>query len=49
MHLKRKAQRLPVIDENKRMVGMLRLGDLSYAASQRTAAEVIKAVASHHA
>jgi CBS domain-containing protein len=45
----KRVRRLPVIDENKRMVGMLSLGDLSHAVSQRTAAEVIKAVASHHA
>jgi CBS domain-containing protein len=42
-------RRLPVIDENKRMVGMLSLGDISHAASQRTAAELTKAVSAHHA
>lgn len=42
-------RRLPVIDQKKRMVGMLSLGDISHAASQRTAAEVIKAVSAHHA
>lgn len=42
-------RRLPVIDENKRMVGMLSLGDISHAASQRTTAEVTKAVSGHHA
>ena len=42
-------RRLPVIDEKKRMVGMLSLGDISYAASQRTAAETLKAVSAHHA
>lgn len=42
-------RRLPVIDENKRMVGMLSLGDISHAASQRLAAEVTKAVSGHHA
>jgi CBS domain-containing protein len=41
-------RRLSVIDENKRMVGMLSLGDISHAASQRTAAEVTKAVSGHH-
>ncbi len=45
----KRVRRLPVIDESKRMVGILSLGDLSHAASRRTAAEVIKAVASHHA
>jgi CBS domain-containing protein len=42
-------RRLPVIDENKRMVGMLTLGDLAQAASQRMAGEVMKAVSAHHA
>ena len=42
-------RRLPVIDENKRMVGMLSLGDISHAASQRIAAEVTKGVSAHHA
>jgi CBS domain-containing protein len=42
-------RRLPVIDEKKRMVGMLSLGDISHAASQRTAAEALKAVSDHHA
>ncbi len=45
----KQVRRLPVIDENKRMVGMLSLGDISHAASQRTATEVMKAVSSHHA
>jgi CBS domain-containing protein len=42
-------RRLPVIDEKKRMVGMLSLGDLSHAASQRTAVEALKSVSAHHA
>lgn len=42
-------RRLPVIDEKKRMVGMLSLGDISHAVSQKTAAEALKAVAAHHA
>jgi len=42
-------RRLPVIDENKRMVGMLSLGDISHTASQRIAAEVTKRVSAHHA
>ncbi len=40
--------RLPAIDEHKRMVGTLSLGDISHAASQRTAAEVMRAVSTHH-
>ena len=45
----KQVRRLPVIDKNKRMVGMLSLGDISHAASQRIAAEVTKAVSAHHA
>ena len=44
----KKVRRLPVIDENKRMIGMLSLGDISHAASQWTSAEVMKAVSAHH-
>lgn len=44
----KKIRRLPVIDKNKRMVGMLSLGDISHAASQRTATEVMRAVSAHH-
>jgi CBS domain-containing protein len=44
----KQVRRLPVVDKDKRMVGMLSLGDICHAASQRTAAEVIKAVSSHH-
>lgn len=45
----KQVRRLPVIDENKRMVGMLSLGDISHAAPQRIATEVTKAVSAHHA
>jgi len=45
----KQVRRMPVIDDNKRMVGMLSLGDLSQAASQRITAEVAKAVSAHHA
>ena len=44
----KKVRRLPVIDGNKRMVGMLSLGDVSHAAPQQTTAEVVKAVSAHH-
>ena len=37
------------VDLNKRMVGMLSLGDISHAASQRTATEVMRAVSALHA
>lgn len=41
-------RRLPAIDKEERMVGMLSLGDVSHAASQQIAGEVIKAVSGHH-
>ncbi|HMN37175.1 MAG TPA: CBS domain-containing protein [Hyphomicrobium sp.] len=45
----KRIRRLPVIDENKRMVGMLSLGDLSHARkSGDLPAEVLQAVSAHH-
>jgi CBS domain-containing protein len=44
----KQVRRLPVIDKDKRMVGILSLGDLSNAATERTAAAVTKAVTAHH-
>lgn len=41
-------RRLPVIDENKRMVGIIALGDISHAGPRDLAAEVMKAVSAHH-
>lgn len=45
----KKIRRLPVINEKKRMVGMLTLGDVSHAASREMSGEVIAAVSAHHA
>jgi CBS domain-containing protein len=45
----KKVRRLPVINETKRMVGMLSLGDVSHTASPGITAEVTKAVSGHHA
>ncbi|VTZ21463.1 CBS domain-containing protein YhcV [Methylocella tundrae] len=45
----KQVRRLPVIDANKRMVGMISLGDVSHAASQKIAADVTRAVSAHHA
>jgi CBS domain-containing protein len=42
-------RRLPVIDENKRMVGMLSLGDIASASAATLTGEVTQAVAEHHA
>jgi hypothetical protein len=38
-----------VLDEAKRMVGMVSLGDISHALSQDITGEVTKAVSAHHA
>jgi CBS domain-containing protein len=42
-------RRLPVVDENSKLVGMLSLGDISQAMPDRFAGEVMKAVSAHHA
>jgi CBS domain-containing protein len=41
-------RRLPVIDDNKRMVGFLSFGDISHAASPKLAGELMAAVSAHH-
>lgn len=45
----KKVRRLPVIDENKRLVGMLSLGDIADAMPRQLLGEVVTAVADHHA
>jgi CBS domain-containing protein len=42
-------RRLPVIDENRRMVGMLSLGDVAARVSPALCAETVRAVTAHHA
>lgn len=42
-------RRLPVLNEDKRMVGMLSLGDVSHAGSRSLTGEVMAAVSAHHA
>lgn len=44
----KKIRRLPVINGQKRMVGMLTLGDVSHAASHEMSGEVMAAVSAHH-
>ena len=44
----KKIRRLPVIDENKRLVGMLSLGDIADAMPRQLLGEVVTAVADHH-
>jgi len=41
-------RRLPVINDKKRMVGMLSLGDLSHSVSHELVGELAEAVADHH-
>jgi len=44
----RQIRRLPVIDGNKRMVGILSLGDVSSTAPRQLSGEVLQAVSGHH-
>ena len=46
---KNRIRRLPVIDENKRLTGMLALGDISEIGGQDMAGEVMRSVSAHHA
>jgi len=46
---KNKVRRLPVIDKDKRLVGMLALGDISEIVGQEAAGEVMRSVSAHHA
>jgi CBS domain-containing protein len=43
-----RVRRLPVINDKKRLVGMLSLGDLSNRVPREMAGEVICSVAAHH-
>ena len=45
---RKQVRRLPVIDENRRMVGMLALGDVAAKAPASLAAETLRAVSAHH-
>lgn len=42
-------RRLPVIDANKRMVGMLSVGDVSHSGAKNLTEELMQAVSDHHA
>lgn len=44
----KKVRRLPVIDDSKRMVGILALGDVWHTAPDRMSAEVMSRVSDHH-
>ncbi|MGO9545015.1 MAG: CBS domain-containing protein [Rhodomicrobium sp.] len=43
-----KIRRLPVINESKRMVGILSLGDITHAAPRELTFEMVRAVSAHH-
>jgi CBS domain-containing protein len=47
--VKNRIRRLPVIDENKRMAGILSLGDICEKAGRDLAGEVMRSVSAHHA
>jgi len=43
-----RVRRLPVLNEAKKLVGMVSLGDISHSLSQDLTGEVTKAVSAHH-
>jgi CBS domain-containing protein len=43
-----KIRRLPVVNKNKRMVGILSLGDVSHSAPGDLLTECVKSVSAHH-
>lgn len=45
----KKIRRLPVLNDKKRLVGMLSLGDISHSMSHELTGEVVQAVSAHHA
>ncbi len=44
----KKIRRLPVLDDDKRMVGMLSVGDISHAVTRDLVGELMHAVSDHH-
>ena len=44
----KKVRRLPVLNEDGKLVGMVSLGDISHALSHELTGEVTKAVSAHH-
>ena len=46
---KNKIRRLPVVDQDQRLTGMLALGDISAIGGEEMAGEVMRSVSAHHA
>jgi len=44
----KRIRRLPVINQDKRMIGMLSVGDISHAGPRELTGEVMQAVSGHH-
>ncbi len=44
----KKIRRVPVLNEKKRLVGMLSLGDVAHALPLQLSGELVHAVAEHH-
>lgn len=44
----KRVRRLPVVDRNKNIVGMLSLGDICHTSKRRQAAKLLTAVSGHH-
>lgn len=44
----KKVRRLPVLNEQKRMIGMLSLGDIAHAAPHAKSGAILAAIAAHH-
>lgn len=45
----KRIRRLPVLDKNDRLVGMVALGDISQAVSEELSGKLVRAVSAHHA
>jgi len=44
----RQIRRLPVLNDSKRMVGMLSLGDVSHKVNRELTGELARAISAHH-